>query len=351
MTSPSPEKPLAQALSYKDAGVDIDAGDALVERIKPLAAKTMREGVLAGIGGFGALFEVPKRFKEPVLVSGTDGVGTKLKLAFAWDMHDTVGIDLVAMSVNDVLVQGAEPLFFLDYFACGKLDVDTAARVVGGIAAGCEQSGCALIGGETAEMPGMYPSGEYDLAGFAVGVVEKSKILDGAGVAAGDVVLGLASSGVHSNGFSLVRQCIERAADALPLTLDGKPFRQAVMAPTRLYVKNMLAALKTHPIKALAHITGGGLTENIPRVLPKHLSVQLKRASWPRTELFDWLQRSAGVDDFEMNRTFNNGIGMVAILAPDHAQAAAQFLRSLGEQVYEIGVVAPREGGASVVIR
>ena len=351
MTSLSPEKPLAQALSYKDAGVDIDAGDALVERIKPLAAKTMREGVLAGIGGFGALFEVPKRFKEPVLVSGTDGVGTKLKLAFAWDMHDTVGIDLVAMSVNDVLVQGAEPLFFLDYFACGKLDVDTAARVVGGIAAGCEQSGCALIGGETAEMPGMYPSGEYDLAGFAVGVVEKSKILDGAGVAAGDVVLGLASSGVHSNGFSLVRQCIERAADALPLTLDGKPFRQAVMAPTRLYVKNMLAALKTHPIKALAHITGGGLTENIPRVLPKHLSVQLKRASWPRTELFDWLQRSAGVDDFEMNRTFNNGIGMVAILAPDHAQAAAQFLRSLGEQVYEIGVVAPREGGASVVIR
>ena len=311
----------------------------------------MREGVLAGIGGFGALFEVPKRFKEPVLVSGTDGVGTKLKLAFAWDMHDTVGIDLVAMSVNDVLVQGAEPLFFLDYFACGKLDVDTAARVVGGIAAGCEQSGCALIGGETAEMPGMYPSGEYDLAGFAVGVVEKSKILDGAGVAAGDVVLGLASSGVHSNGFSLVRQCIERAADALPLTLDGKPFRQAVMAPTRLYVKNMLAALKTHPIKALAHITGGGLTENIPRVLPKHLSVQLKRASWPRTELFDWLQRSAGVDDFEMNRTFNNGIGMVAILAPDHAQAAAQFLRSLGEQVYEIGVVAPREGRASVVIR
>ena len=351
MTSLSPEKPLAQALSYKDAGVDIDAGDALVERIKPLAAKTMREGVLAGIGGFGALFEVPKRFKEPVLVSGTDGVGTKLKLAFAWDMHDTVGIDLVAMSVNDVLVQGAEPLFFLDYFACGKLDVDTAARVVGGIAAGCEQSGCALIGGETAEMPGMYPSGEYDLAGFAVGVVEKSKILDGAGVAAGDVVLGLASSGVHSNGFSLVRQCIERAADALPLTLDGKPFRQAVMAPTRLYVKNMLAALKTHPIKALAHITGGGLTENIPRVLPKHLSVQLKRASWPRTELFDWLQRSAGVDDFEMNRTFNNGIGMVAILAPDHAQAAAQFLRSLGEQVYEIGVVAPREGRASVVIR
>lgn len=351
MTSPSPAKPSAQALSYKDAGVDIEAGDALVERIKPLAAKTMREGVLAGIGGFGALFEVPKRFTEPVLVSGTDGVGTKLKLAFDWNMHDTVGIDLVAMSVNDVLVQGAEPLFFLDYFACGKLDVDTAARVVGGIAAGCEQSGCALIGGETAEMPGMYPPGEYDLAGFAVGVVEKSKILDGACVAAGDVVLGLASSGVHSNGFSLVRKCIERAAGALPATLDGQPFRDAVMAPTRLYVKNVLAALKTHPIKALAHITGGGLTENIPRVLPKPLSVHLTRSNWPRTELFDWLQRSAGIDDVEMNRTFNNGIGMVAILAPDQAQAAAQTLRSLGEQVYEIGVVAPRDGEASVVIR
>ncbi|HEX5805826.1 MAG TPA: phosphoribosylformylglycinamidine cyclo-ligase, partial [Macromonas sp.] len=223
-------------LSYKDAGVDIVAGDALVERIKPLAKKTMREGVLAGIGGFGALFEVPKRYQEPVLVSGTDGVGTKLKLAFEWNMHDTVGIDLVAMSVNDVLVQGAEPLFFLDYFACGKLDVDTAAAVVGGIAKGCELSGCALIGGETAEMPGMYPAGEYDLAGFAVGAVEKSKILTGQNVQAGDVVLGLASHGVHSNGFSLVRKCIERAGANLPATLDGQPFKQAIMAPTRLYV-------------------------------------------------------------------------------------------------------------------
>ena len=237
-------------LSYKDAGVDIDAGDALVERIKPLAKKTMREGVLAGIGGFGALFEVPKRYKEPVLVSGTDGVGTKLKLAFEWQMHDTVGIDLVAMSVNDVLVQGAEPLFFLDYFACGKLDVDTAAAVIGGIAKGCELSGCALIGGETAEMPGMYPDGEYDLAGFAVGAVEKSKILTGQNVQAGDVVLGLSSAGVHSNGFSLVRKVIERAGADTPATLDGQPFKQAIMAPTRLYVKSVLAALAQHPVKA-----------------------------------------------------------------------------------------------------
>ena len=227
-------------ISYKDAGVDIDAGDALVERIKPLAKKTMREGVLASIGGFGALFEVPKRYQEPVLVSGTDGVGTKLKLAFEWNMHDTVGIDLVAMSVNDVLVQGAEPLFFLDYFACGKLDVDTAAAVVGGVAKGCELSGCALIGGETAEMPGMYPAGEYDLAGFAVGAVEKSKILNGQNLQAGDVVLGLASHGVHSNGFSLVRKCIERAAGKLPATLDGMPFKEAIMRPTRLYVKTRM---------------------------------------------------------------------------------------------------------------
>ncbi|MEG3046923.1 MAG: phosphoribosylformylglycinamidine cyclo-ligase, partial [Comamonas sp.] len=302
-------------LSYKDAGVDIDAGDALVERIKPLAKKTMREGVMAGIGGFGALFEVPKRYKEPVLVSGTDGVGTKLRLAFEWNMHDTVGIDLVAMSVNDVLVQGAEPLFFLDYFACGKLDVDTAAAVVGGIAKGCELSGCALIGGETAEMPGMYPDGEYDLAGFAVGAVEKSKILTGQNVQAGDVVLGLASHGVHSNGFSLVRKCIERAESqgGLPETLDGKPFKHAIMEPTRLYVLNVLKVLASQPIKALAHITGGGLLENIPRVLPEGLGAHLVKGSWPQTELFAWLQKTAGIDDIEMNRTFNNGIGMVVV--------------------------------------
>ena len=347
-------------LSYKDAGVDIDAGDALVERIKPLAKKTMREGVLAGIGGFGALFEVPKRYKEPVLVSGTDGVGTKLRLAFEWNMHDTVGIDLVAMSVNDVLVQGAEPLFFLDYFACGKLDVDTAAAVVGGIAKGCELSGCALIGGETAEMPGMYPEGEYDLAGFAVGAVEKSKILTGQEVKPGDVVLGLASSGVHSNGFSLVRKCIERAGSSAPAQLDGKPFKEALMAPTRLYVKNVLAALAAHPhsedatspggIKALAHITGGGLLENIPRVLPEGTAAHLKKGSWPQTELFAWLQKTAGIDDFEMNRTFNNGIGMVVVVDAANAKATAKTLADAGEKVYEIGVIAPRGETAPVVV-
>ena len=337
-------------LSYKDAGVDIDAGDALVERIKPLAKKTMREGVLAGIGGFGALFEVPKRYKEPVLVSGTDGVGTKLRLAFEWGMHDTVGIDLVAMSVNDVLVQGAEPLFFLDYFACGKLDVDIAAAVVGGIARGCELSGCALIGGETAEMPGMYPEGEYDLAGFAVGAVEKSKILTGRDITPGDVVLGLASSGAHSNGFSLVRKCIARAGNDLPATLDGKPFKQALMEPTRLYVKNVLAALALHPIKALAHITGGGLLENIPRVLPGGMAAHLKKGSWPQTELFAWLQHTAAISDFEMNRTFNNGIGMVVVVDAANAHATAQTLRSSGETVYELGVIAAMGDGAAVVV-
>lgn len=347
-------------LSYKAAGVDIDAGDALVERIKPMAKKTMREGVLAGIGGFGALFEVPKRYKEPVLVSGTDGVGTKLKLAFEWNMHDTVGIDLVAMSVNDVLVQGAEPLFFLDYFACGKLDVDTAAAVVGGIAMGCELSGCALIGGETAEMPGMYPSGEYDLAGFAVGAVEKSKILTGASVAPGDIVLGLASSGVHSNGFSLVRKCIERAGADAPAALDGKPFKQALMEPTRLYVKSVLAALAAFPldvnssaptgIKALAHITGGGLLENIPRVLPAGTAAHLSKGSWPRSELFAWLQKTAGIDDIEMNRTFNNGIGMVVVVDAANAQACAQKLHELGETVYTIGTIATRGEGAAVTV-
>ena len=354
MTTPNIPTPI----SYKDAGVDIDAGDALIERIKPLAKRTMREGVLAGIGGFGAMFEVSKKFKEPVLVSGTDGVGTKLKLAFEWQMHDTVGIDLVAMSVNDVLVQGAEPLFFLDYFACGKLDVEVAAAVIGGIAKGCELSNCALIGGETAEMPGMYPAGEYDLAGFCVGAVEKSKILSGDDVAPGDVVLGLASSGAHSNGFSLVRKCIERACGAgidrdeskLPEKLDGKPFKQAVMEPTRLYVKNVLAALAAHPIKALAHITGGGLLENIPRVLPAGTAAHLVKGSWPQTELFAWLQKTAGIDDIEMNRTFNNGIGMVVVVDAVNAETTAKTLRDAGEAVYTIGVIAAKGDGASVTV-
>src|SRR5574343_1583274 len=338
------------SLTYRDAGVDIDAGDALVDRIKPFAKKTLRDGVLGGIGGFGALFEVPKRYKEPVLVSGTDGVGTKLKLAFQLNRHDTVGQDLVAMSVNDILVQGAESLFFLDYFACGKLHVDTAAAVVGGIAKGCELAGCALIGGETAEMPAMYPAGEYDLACFAVGAVEKSKFLTGQNVQAGDVVLGLASAGVHSNGFSLVRKCIERAGANTPATLDGKPFKQAIMEPTRLYVKNVLAALAAHHIKELAHITGGSLLENIPRVLPEGLAAHLQKGSWPQTELFAWLQKTAAISDIELNRTFNNGIGMVVVIAADQAEACAATLRAAGETVYTIGQIAPQGDGAQVVV-
>jgi phosphoribosylformylglycinamidine cyclo-ligase len=336
----------AAPLSYRDAGVDIDAGDALVERIKPLARRTMRDGVLAGIGGFGALFEVPKRYREPVLVSGTDGVGTKLRLAFEWGAHDTVGIDLVAMSVNDVLVQGAEPLFFLDYFACGKLDVDTAARVVAGIARGCEESGCALIGGETAEMPGMYPPGEYDLAGFCVGVVEKSAIVDGRAIVPGDVVLGLASSGVHSNGYSLVRRIVDRAAaSALPATLDGLPFRERVMMPTRLYAKAVLAAMKAVRIKGMSHITGGGLVENIPRCLPEGTAAVLERGSWPRPDIFDWLQREGGVAEAEMHRTFNCGIGFVLIVDAADASRAETLLRGEGQTVHRIGHIAPRAPG------
>ena len=269
----------SKGLSYRDAGVDIDAGDDLVDRIKPLAKKTMREGVLAGIGGFGALFEVPKRYKEPVLVSGTDGVGTKLRLAFEWNRHDTIGQDLVAMSVNDILVQGAEPLFFLDYFACGKLTVDTAATVVGGIAQGCELSGCALIGGETAEMPGMYPPGEYDLAGFAVGAVEKSKIITGATIAPGDVVLAIASSGAHSNGYSLVRKIIERAGAKPTDDLGGRPLGDVVMAPTHIYVKPLLKLIGEINVKGMAHITGGGLVDNVPRVLPENTQAVLHRDS------------------------------------------------------------------------
>ncbi len=343
------------SLSYKDAGVDIDAGDALVERIKPLARRTMRDGVLAGIGGFGALFEVPKRFREPVLVSGTDGVGTKLKLAFALDRHDTVGVDLVGMSVNDILVQGAEPLFFLDYFACGKLAVDTAAAVVGGIALGCEQAGCALIGGETAEMPGMYPDGEYDLAGFAVGVVEKSAIIDGSTIAPGDVVLGLASSGAHSNGYSLIRRVIERAwggLDAPQMRDDfhGRAFADAVLAPTRIYVRPLLALMRDLPVKGLAHITGGGLVENVPRVLPDGVQACLHRDAWTMPELFGWLQEHGGIADAEMHRVFNCGIGMTVVLGREHADAALAQLAAAGETAWRIGEIEERAQGAAQTV-
>ncbi|MDP2821725.1 MAG: phosphoribosylformylglycinamidine cyclo-ligase [Sulfuritalea sp.] len=337
-------------LTYRDAGVDIDAGDALVERIKPAAKRTMRPEVLAGIGGFGALFEISKKYRDPVLVSGTDGVGTKLKLAFQWQRHDTVGQDLVAMSVNDILVQGAEPLFFLDYFACGKLDVNTAATVIEGIARGCEIAGCALIGGETAEMPSMYPEGEYDLAGFAVGAVDKAAIIDGKSIRSGDVVLGLASSGAHSNGYSLIRRILERAKPDLKMDIGGVPLADAVMAPTRIYVKPLLALMQAMRVKGMAHITGGGLTENIPRVLGDHLTAIIERNEWPQPPLFQWLQKQGQVADAEMHRVFNCGIGMVVIVAEVDAGAAMQLLAVAGEQVYHIGRIAARGAGQAQTV-
>ncbi|CAN7182917.1 phosphoribosylformylglycinamidine cyclo-ligase [Massilia sp. LjRoot122] len=343
-------QPSNVSLSYRDAGVDIDAGDALVEAIKPFAKRTMREGVLGGIGGFGGLFEISKKFKEPVLVSGTDGVGTKLKLAFELNRHDTVGIDLVAMSVNDILVQGAEPLFFLDYFACGKLDVATATAVVKGIAEGCEQSGCALLGGETAEMPGMYPDGEYDLAGFAVGAVEKSQIIDGSKITPGDVVLGLASSGIHSNGYSLVRKIIEVAKPDLEADFHGRKLSDVLMAPTRLYVKPLLALMASMEVKGLVHITGGGLVENIPRVLADHLTAVLDAKSWTMPPLFQWLQQHGGVADSEMHRVFNCGIGMTVIVARENADAAMAQLQAAGETVYRIGEIRAREEGQAQTV-
>ena len=343
-------QPSNVSLSYRDAGVDIDAGDALVEAIKPLAKRTMREGVLGGIGGFGGLFEISKKFKEPVLVSGTDGVGTKLRLAFELNRHDTVGIDLVAMSVNDILVQGAEPLFFLDYFACGKLDVATATAVVKGIALGCEQSGCALLGGETAEMPGMYPDGEYDLAGFAVGAVEKSQIIDGSKIVPGDVVLGLASSGIHSNGYSLVRKIIEVAKPDLEGDFHGRKLADVLMEPTRLYVKPLLALMASMEVKGLVHITGGGLVENIPRVLQDHLTAVLDANSWTMPPLFQWLQQHGGVADAEMHRVFNCGIGMTVIVSKENADAAFAQLEAAGETVYRIGEIRARADGEAQTI-
>ena len=342
----------SKGLSYRDAGVDIDAGDDLVDRIKPLAKKTMREGVLAGIGGFGALFEVPKRYKEPVLVAGTDGVGTKLRLAFEWNRHETIGQDLVAMSVNDILVQGAEPLFFLDYFACGKLTVDTAATVVGGIAKGCELSGCALIGGETAEMPGMYPPGEYDLAGFAVGAVEKSKIITGATIVPGDAVLAIGSSGAHSNGYSLVRKIIERAGAKPSDDLGGRPLGDVVMEPTEIYVKPLLKLISEINVKGMAHITGGGLVDNVPRVLPENTQAVLHRDSWQMPELFRWLQMKGGVADAEMVRVFNCGIGMVVIVSPEQVDAAIKSLTAEGLKAWTVGEVVerPKDAPQTIVI-
>ena len=346
MSYPKETHQMSQSLSYRDAGVDINAGDSLVERIKPFAKRTMRPEVLGDLGGFGALVEISQKYRHPVLVSGTDGVGTKLKLAFEWDQHDTVGIDLVAMSVNDILVQGAEPLFFLDYFACGKLDVERAAAVIKGIAAGCEQSGCALIGGETAEMPGMYPDGEYDLAGFAVGVVEKEQVINGRSIVAGDVVLGLASNGIHSNGYSLVRKIIERAQPELDAEFNqGKTLRQAIIAPTRLYVKSILAALKQFTIKGMAHITGGGISENVPRILPENTVAAIDSQSWPLPKLFQWLQQAGNVETQEMYRTFNCGIGMVLVVNAEDADAIQKFLQQQGETIYQIGRIRTREGG------
>jgi phosphoribosylformylglycinamidine cyclo-ligase len=337
-------------LTYRDAGVDMNAGETLVELIKPLAQRTMRPEVLGGVG-FGGLVEVSSKYKEPTMVSGTHGVGTKLKLAFRLKKHDTIGIDLVAMSVNDILVSGAEPIFFLDYFACAKLDVGVAADVVKGIANGCEQAGCALIGGETAEMPGMYDPNEYDLAGFAVGLVEKSKIIDGSQVAAGDVVIGLASSGLHSNGFSLVRKVVAiSGADLYEPFDEGRTLGAALLEPTRIYVKPVLATIEKGGVKALAHITGGGLTGNIPRVLPQSLCAQLDASCWPRPTIFDWLQKEGQVEESEMQRTFNCGIGMILVLSRADAKAAIDTLAANGVQAFEIGAIAPRAPGGPQTI-
>ncbi len=352
MTISSHEK----SLSYRDAGVDISAGNLFVERIKPIARRTFRPEVLAGLGGFGALFELPlHRYRNPVLVSGTDGVGTKLKLAIQWAKHHTIGVDLVAMCVNDLLVQGAEPLFFLDYYATGKLDPVRAAQVIDGIALGCEQAGCSLIGGETAEMPGMYAGEDYDLAGFCVGIVEKDQLITGEYVGEGDMLLGLASSGPHSNGYSLIRKILERTTVDPTQCLPGTdaPLAELLLAPTRIYVRSVLSVLVQfsvgqQPIHALAHITGGGLTENIPRVLPETLAARISMAAWPRPPVFTWLQQAGNVMESEMRRTFNCGIGMVVCVAAGQADMVAALLTAAGEQVHVIGTIVPREGEAVV---
>ena len=327
-------------LTYRDAGVDIEAGESLVERIKPLVQKTQRPECLGNIGGFGGLFELPiDRYRRPVLVSGTDGVGTKLKLAVILDRHDTIGIDLVAMCVNDVLVLGAEPLYFLDYFATGRLSPEHAQSVIAGIATGCEAAGAALIGGETAEMPGIYSPGEYDLAGFCVGVVEKDQIIDGSHIRAGDQVLGLASSGLHSNGYSLARAVLERSSATLDQAIGETTLGEALLAPTRIYVRPILALLKAVPIHGIAHITGGGLPGNIPRVLPGNCDCRIDATAWPRPEIFQWLQSEGPIDDTEMLRTFNCGIGLVIIVSSDTAAQAHEMLEASGETVYRLGEV------------
>jgi phosphoribosylformylglycinamidine cyclo-ligase len=330
----------SSSLSYRDAGVNIDNGNLLVERIKPLTARTHRPELLSGIGGFGALFEIPlERYKNPVLVSGTDGVGTKLKLALAYGKHDTIGIDLVAMCVNDIVTSGAEPLFFLDYYATGQLDVELATQVIAGIVRGCELAGAALVGGETAEMPGMYQANDYDLAGFAVGIVEKTAIIDGSQIQAGDVLVGLASSGIHSNGYSLVRKILEYSQTPLEQNFDGRQLGEVLLEPTRIYVKPLLQLMKKIPVRALAHITGGGLLENVPRVLPTGLCAHIDTTSWIRPAIFNWLQQQGQIEDQEMYRTFNCGIGMVIGVAAESAAAAVKYLQEMGETAWLMGTV------------
>jgi len=339
------------SLTYRDAGVDIEAGDALVEAIKPVARSTQRAGVLAGLGGFGALFQIPPgQYREPVLVSGTDGVGTKLKLAIESDRHNTIGIDLVAMCANDIVVQGAEPLFFLDYFATGKLDLAVARAVIEGIGEGCRQAGAALVGGETAEMPGMYASKDYDLAGFCVGVVEKSKIIDGTAVKAGDTLIGIASSGPHSNGYSLIRKIIQTRKARLNDAFDGQTLADVLLAPTRIYVKPLLRLIDKLPVHALAHITGGGLPGNVPRVLPAGTRAVIDSRTWKRPAIFDWLQQGGNVTDEEMYRAFNCGIGMVLALAAADAEAALHILKQEGESAFIIGHIEAHAGDSEVVI-
>lgn len=341
----------AISLTYRDAGVDIDNGDLLVERIKPIAKRTQRSGLLAGLGGFGALFEVPTdRYKQPVLVSGTDGVGTKLRLAMSMGKHDTIGIDLVAMCANDIVVSGAEPLFFLDYYATGALEVEVATSVISGIGKGCELAGAALVGGETAEMPSMYHDGDYDLAGFCVGVVEKSAIIDGSQVQAGDVLIGLSSSGAHSNGYSLIRKIIEVSNSPLDMPFEGRTLGEVLLEPTRIYVKSLLNLMQSVSVHALAHITGGGLIGNVPRVLPQGLCAEIDTLSWKQPAIFDWLKAQGNVDSVEMHRTFNCGIGMVVCVSAEQAETALSTLRNSGETAQIIGKIIPHPTESVVLL-